>query len=193
MNTVEADARSSFDLEMAGVVVSKRSTRGTVEYGKEGESKEHQSMAKKPSKPSNISHEETQDSRVAGLRGRSSSVSYEGCEQFGDALFRDVAKAEYRASFTTTTRPSTQPDALEIQGRSSRMSPDDAFGDVERATGNSSRKAPNSQEAKSHLVTLPTEGQPTNFGTVVPGVYRSSYPQSEDYPFLEKLGLRTVV
>jgi tyrosine-protein phosphatase SIW14 len=73
------------------------------------------------------------------------------------------------------------------------VSPDDAFGDVERATGSSSHRTPTSQDVKSPLVTLSTEGQPTNFGTVVPGVYRSSYPQSEDYPFLEKLGLKTVV
>lgn len=36
-------------------------------------------------------------------------------------------------------------------------------------------------------------GQPNNFGTVVPGVYRSSYPQEADYPFLQKLGLKTIV
>ncbi|KAF3765514.1 hypothetical protein M406DRAFT_321977 [Cryphonectria parasitica EP155] len=36
-------------------------------------------------------------------------------------------------------------------------------------------------------------GQPINFGTVVPGVYRSSYPQEADYPFIEKLGLRTII
>lgn len=36
-------------------------------------------------------------------------------------------------------------------------------------------------------------GQPHNFGTVVPGVYRSSYPQEADYPFLQKLGLKTIM
>lgn len=36
-------------------------------------------------------------------------------------------------------------------------------------------------------------GQPNNFGTVVPGVYRSSYPQEADYAFLKKLGLKTIV
>lgn len=39
---------------------------------------------------------------------------------------------------------------------------------------------------------MPT-GQPTNFGTVVPGVYRSSYPQEADYPFIQKLGLKTIM
>lgn len=195
--TVEVEAGRSSDREdMAGVVMSKRSTRGTVEYGKEGEPKEHQPMAKKPLKHSNINHEETQASKDVESRGRSSSVSYECCQQFGDASCRDVPKmpkTEYGASFTTATRPATQPDALEFQGRSCRMSSDDASDDVERATGNSMRKTPNTQAAKPHLVILPTEGQPMNFGTVVPGVYRSSYPQSEDYPFLQKLNLKTVV
>lgn len=36
-------------------------------------------------------------------------------------------------------------------------------------------------------------GQPINFGTIVPGVYRSSYPQETDYPFIQKLGLKTIV
>ncbi|KAG6037167.1 hypothetical protein E4U41_005301 [Claviceps citrina] len=34
---------------------------------------------------------------------------------------------------------------------------------------------------------------PINFGLVVPGVYRSSYPKPEDYHFLSGLKLRTVV
>lgn len=41
------------------------------------------------------------------------------------------------------------------------------------------------------MATVP--GQPVNFGTVVPGVYRSSYPQEADYPFLQKLCLKTIV
>ena len=40
---------------------------------------------------------------------------------------------------------------------------------------------------------LPKEGRPSNFGIVVPGVYRSSFPQSEDYTFVEGLKLKTVV
>ncbi|KAK3304145.1 tyrosine phosphatase family-domain-containing protein [Chaetomium strumarium] len=40
---------------------------------------------------------------------------------------------------------------------------------------------------------LPAEGRPRNFGVVVPGVYRSSFPQSEDYAFLEGLKLKTIV
>ncbi|KAI3394559.1 hypothetical protein diail_2550 [Diaporthe ilicicola] len=36
-------------------------------------------------------------------------------------------------------------------------------------------------------------GQPANFGTVVPGIYRSGYPQEADYAFLQKLKLKTIV
>lgn len=35
--------------------------------------------------------------------------------------------------------------------------------------------------------------RPKNFGTVVGGIYRSSYPQEADYPFLTKLGLKTIM
>lgn len=38
-----------------------------------------------------------------------------------------------------------------------------------------------------------TMGQPSNFGTVVPGVYRSSYPQEANYPFIQKLKLKTIM
>ena len=40
---------------------------------------------------------------------------------------------------------------------------------------------------------LPTESRPANFGIVVPGVYRSSFPQSEDYAFIQGLKLKTIV
>lgn len=41
--------------------------------------------------------------------------------------------------------------------------------------------------------TAPMEGRPVNFGLVVPGVYRSSYPKKEDYAFLKDLKLKTIV
>ncbi|KAK0704882.1 tyrosine phosphatase family-domain-containing protein [Lasiosphaeris hirsuta] len=40
---------------------------------------------------------------------------------------------------------------------------------------------------------LPAAGRPNNFGVVVPGVYRSSFPQAGDYSFVEALKLKTVV
>ncbi|PHH62071.1 hypothetical protein CDD82_2049 [Ophiocordyceps australis] len=40
---------------------------------------------------------------------------------------------------------------------------------------------------------VPANGHPVNFGVVIPGVYRSSYPKSEDYSFLQRLHLKTVI
>ncbi|RDW91512.1 hypothetical protein BP5796_02677 [Coleophoma crateriformis] len=37
------------------------------------------------------------------------------------------------------------------------------------------------------------QGRPINFGDVIPGVYRSSFPQTEDYEFLKSLKLKTIV
>lgn len=49
---------------------------------------------------------------------------------------------------------------------------------------------------KTHVAkeeSLPSDGRPVNFGIVVPGVYRSSFPQAEDYGFIEGLKLKTIV
>ncbi|KAK4141175.1 tyrosine phosphatase family-domain-containing protein [Dichotomopilus funicola] len=40
---------------------------------------------------------------------------------------------------------------------------------------------------------LPAGSRPGNFGIVAPGVFRSSFPQSDDYSFIEGLKLKTVV
>ncbi|TDZ27878.1 putative tyrosine-protein phosphatase DSP2 [Colletotrichum spinosum] len=40
---------------------------------------------------------------------------------------------------------------------------------------------------------LPIDGRPTNFGVVVPGVYRSSFPKPEDFGFFRNLELKTIV
>ncbi|UNI24632.1 Protein-tyrosine-phosphatase [Purpureocillium takamizusanense] len=40
---------------------------------------------------------------------------------------------------------------------------------------------------------VPLGDRPTNFGVVVPGLYRSSYPKPDDYEFLQSLKLKTIV
>lgn len=41
--------------------------------------------------------------------------------------------------------------------------------------------------------TAPLEGRPLNFGVVVPGVFRSSYPKPHDYDYIKALNLKTVI
>lgn len=45
----------------------------------------------------------------------------------------------------------------------------------------------------SEFPPVPLAGRPANFGVVVPGVYRSSYPKPDDFPFLQNLKLKTVM
>lgn len=40
---------------------------------------------------------------------------------------------------------------------------------------------------------LPIEGRPANFGIVIPGIYRSSFPQADDHEFISHLKLKTIV
>jgi tyrosine-protein phosphatase SIW14 len=37
------------------------------------------------------------------------------------------------------------------------------------------------------------DGQPPNFGIVIPGFYRSAFPRTKDHKYLESLGLKTIV
>ncbi|KAK1778114.1 tyrosine phosphatase family-domain-containing protein [Copromyces sp. CBS 386.78] len=71
----------------------------------------------------------------------------------------------------------------------------DALRDVEPSHAvqaySHSAKAPLRPNPILPLIT--SDGRPKNFGVVVPGVYRSSFPQTEDYPFIEGLGLKTMV
>lgn len=39
----------------------------------------------------------------------------------------------------------------------------------------------------------PLDGRPLNFGVIVPGFYRSSYPKQHDYDFIRGLKLKTIV
>ncbi|TWU73881.1 hypothetical protein ED733_002302 [Metarhizium rileyi] len=56
-----------------------------------------------------------------------------------------------------------------------------------------SMSAASSVSDSSDCPTSAFGGRPTNFGVVVPGLYRSSYPKPENYDFLASLGLKTVV
>jgi hypothetical protein len=37
------------------------------------------------------------------------------------------------------------------------------------------------------------DSRPINFAIVIPGFYRSGYPQAEDYKYLKSLGLKTIL
>lgn len=45
----------------------------------------------------------------------------------------------------------------------------------------------------SEFPPAPLNGRPLNFGVVLPGVYRSSYPKAEAFAYLQGLKLKTLV
>lgn len=96
----------------------------------------------------------------------------------------------------TTTNSSLEPSPV--------TRPADAEHDIETLSLGSSSELrdafhpPTTSQHVSYSIheleeSLQVEGRPTNFGIVVPGVYRSSFPQSEDYAFIEGLKLKTIV
>jgi len=48
-------------------------------------------------------------------------------------------------------------------------------------------------ECTKTAMELELPGRPINFARVIPGVYRSSYPEAKDYEYLKTLGLKTIV
>ncbi|KAL5087394.1 hypothetical protein Trisim1_007794 [Trichoderma cf. simile WF8] len=87
-----------------------------------------------------------------------------------------VSRTQRRAAVQQTLPSSTLP-------RASAMSRSTSSGSVVSVTATNVSEFP----------AAPMDGRPVNFGLVVPGVYRSSYPKKEDYPFLKSLKLKTIV
>lgn len=105
-----------------------------------------------------------------------------------------------RKSFLNTI----EPDGME-QADVGLEERDVQSADMQRSSsGQSSLKSLRSQPSISSLATensMSKEtvesgnilGQPANFGTVAPGIYRSSYPKEADYAFLKELKLKTIM
>ncbi|KAF5231101.1 hypothetical protein FANTH_13526 [Fusarium anthophilum] len=60
-------------------------------------------------------------------------------------------------------------------------------------TSNSSASSISAYQSQSTDYTAPFNGRPHNFGVVIPGVYRSSFPRSHDFEYIKGLGLKTIV
>ncbi|SPJ75588.1 related to tyrosine-protein phosphatase SIW14 [Fusarium torulosum] len=60
-------------------------------------------------------------------------------------------------------------------------------------TSDSSASSISAYQSPSSELIAPLNGRPHNFGIVVPGVYRSSFPRSHDFEYIKGLGLKTIV
>ncbi|KAG8164252.1 hypothetical protein KVR01_006170 [Diaporthe batatas] len=85
--------------------------------------------------------------------------------------------------------PDVEPQAVEMQrSQSGQLSLKSL-----RSTPSTCSLATENSISKDTLGGRNVLGQPANFGTVVPGIYRSSYPKDADYAFLQKLKLKTII
>lgn len=135
----------------------------------------------------------------------------------GVSTGKDFKVREIRTMDTTKTRQSTVSRKGLQQRRSfSNIMDHDGIEDVEAVMGEVAAQSVEMQRSNSGQISLKSwdstssvttensvskkpagddsvPGQPINFGIVVPGVYRSSYPQEADYDFIQKLNLKTIV
>ncbi|KAM0220629.1 hypothetical protein ACHAQI_000087 [Fusarium lateritium] len=90
-------------------------------------------------------------------------------------------------------------DAALLNGRDTNRSQSFAAVNMEPSLSASSRTSDSSASSLSAYQTpspehiAPLNGRPHNFGIVVPGVYRSSFPRSHDFDYIKGLGLKTIV
>lgn len=85
--------------------------------------------------------------------------------------------------------PDVPPQSMEMQRSQSGQSSLTSL----RSTPSISSLATETSISKETVGSRNILGQPANFGTVVPGIYRSSYPKEADYAFLQKLKLKTIM
>ncbi|KAL2020551.1 hypothetical protein VTK56DRAFT_8351 [Thermocarpiscus australiensis] len=150
-------------------LLSKQSINPDVEYNKENEKRKY----------------------PARLLGKHEETEFKGDDRKDSAFAGTVngsqAGSEASPFYTPDGEHEVDPLLLEGQGqRASISEPRDVF-----------HPPPAYQHGPCSIHeldrALPAGPRPANFGIVVPGVYRSSFPQPEDYPFIESLKLKTIV
>jgi hypothetical protein len=182
MKTADIDIE---DMAVAGNVVLKRTARVTVEYGAEDQVLEH--SARK------LAIDKRSDELTQQKAEEKASSSGAGVMALPVTAINGAPKAYGRAG-SVGGRTST--DLADTDGSHSRDSYSDGSIDGSTSTDRSHNVSDNtSASLKSRKLEAlqQQDGRPLNFGEVLPGVYRGSFPRTEDYPFYQKLGLRTVV
>lgn len=108
-----------------------------------------------------------------------------------DADLRELSLSEYEA-FASGISVSSSSSATGSSASSTYLLEDTEMSektaqDIEKAV----EKAASDEKDVEEIVSPP--GAPVNFGAVMPGIYRSSYPQPEHYSYLSTLGLKTII
>ncbi|KAH7198246.1 tyrosine phosphatase family-domain-containing protein [Fusarium flagelliforme] len=81
----------------------------------------------------------------------------------------------------------------EMEEALSTMSRTPSFTAVAMEASLSTSTSDSDSRSSSISPSMSTDGRPFNFGVVIPGVYRSSFPKSHDFEYIKGLGLKTIV
>lgn len=146
-------------------MTSKRNSRAFAQNEGDGDAS-HQNY--QHHQPSSTASYRTRSSRNASNEDLRSNTSEEG-----DSEGNSMNKREKTVAMRCHTGPVTAKD-MSLS----------ATGEVNVTT---------MTEALEGYPPAPCKDRPLNFGVVVPGFYRSSYPKPEDYGYLRSLQLRTIV
>lgn len=166
-------------------MTSKRNSRAFAQNEGDGDAS-HQNY--QHHQPSSTASYRTRSSRNASNEDLRSNTSEEG-----DSEGNSMNKREKTVAMRCHTGPVTAKDmSLSATG--------EVNGELNtpRTAKKSSRDAnycsvTTMTEALEGYPPAPCKDRPLNFGVVVPGFYRSSYPKPEDYGYLRSLQLRTIV
>jgi tyrosine-protein phosphatase SIW14 len=170
------------DMAVAGKVVSKRTARAFVEYGMEKETSEHYTTKLQVS----TKHAETRPEGTQNMASTTSVIGPAAAAMDGAITHGGSSNSNYRRA--STTAASADMDLSDVLGVPRGGASEMGSGDIEPAN-----HTQDSTTTVSRSESPQEDGRPINFGLVLPGIYRSSYPQTRDYPFLESLHLNTVV
>jgi hypothetical protein len=122
-------------------------------------------------------------------RGTEPAHSSKGLRERKSFLNQTEQDKMEQADVEVVEEPGVPPQSTEMQrsqsGQSSIMSL--------RSTPSTSSLITENSISKDTVGSGNILGQPANFGTVAPGIYRSSYPKEADYAFLQKLKLKTIM
>jgi tyrosine-protein phosphatase SIW14 len=170
------------DMAVAGNVVLKRTSRAIVEYGTEMEASEHSGRK--------LSNNTKPDEGI--LPKGESKASTSGVTASAAIAMEVSAKPYSRRG--SVSGPPTSTELADTNGVPRGADSKVAVDGIKLA--DKAQDSPNFAKTglKPHkLDGLHQDDRPLNFGQVLPGIYRSSFPRTEDYPFYKKLGLKTVV
>ncbi|KAM0298737.1 hypothetical protein ACHAPM_008160 [Fusarium culmorum] len=109
-------------------------------------------------------------------RQGSRSASKEDMKQEVEEVISSMSRSQ--SATTVAMEPSLSTQSSDSDSRSSSIS-------------RGGRVQSSEHVASEHVASL--DGRPFNFGIVIPGVYRSSFPKSHDFDYIKGLGLKTIV